>query len=55
MLEFDNATYLGNTVFHGCIFSQISPLLATFAKLNTREPLLYVPFAKFNSKKIFYN
>ena len=53
MLEFENATYLGNTIFHGCIFSQISPFLAIFAKLNTREPLLYVPFAKFNSRKKF--
>ena len=49
MLEFENATYLGNTIFHGCI----SPFLAIFAKLNTREPLLYVPFAKFNSRKKF--
>ena len=46
MLEFENATYLGNTIFHGCIFSQISPFLAIFAKLNTCKPLLYVPFAK---------
>ena len=38
--------YLRSTNFRGYIFSRISPFLAIFAKLNTREIFLDVKFAK---------